>query len=48
MDKEKVFFDGPEGKEELLGHKNIPSKIHQNLHFSKGLVHGFCQKMEIS
>ena len=41
-----MFSEGSEGKQDLLKpyHKNIPSKIHQNVHFSKGLVHGFCQK----
>ena len=48
MDKEEVFSERSERKEAPLDHKNVPLKNNQNLHFSKGLVHGFCQKMEIS
>ena len=42
MDQEKVFCRGSEGKEAFLDHKNISLKNHQNLLFSKRLVHGFC------
>ena len=48
MDQEKVFCEGSEGKETFLDHKNIGLKNHQKFaFFSKGLAHGFCQKMEI-
>ena len=47
MGQGKVFFEGSERKEAFLDQKNIGSKNHQNLHSLKGLVHGFCQKMEM-
>ena len=47
MDQEIVFFEGSERKEAFLEQKNIASSNLQNLHFLKGLVQGFCQKMEI-
>ena len=36
MDQEKVFCEDSERKEAFLDHKNIGSRNHQNLHFSKG------------
>ena len=45
MDKEKVFSEGSERKEALLDHKNIPLKKTKICIFSKGLVYGFCKKM---
>ena len=49
MDEKKgVFLKVPNKKGAFLEKKNIGSKNHQNFaFFSKGLVHGFCQKMEI-
>ena len=48
MDKEKsVFLKVPKRKEAFLDQKNIGSKTTSICIFSKGLVHGFCQKMEI-
>ena len=35
-----VFFEGSEREDNFLEQKNICS-------FSRGLVHGFCQKIEI-
>ena len=43
----KSVFEGLERKDAFLDQKFIGSKNHQNMHFFKGLVHGFCQKMEI-
>ena len=48
MDQEIVFCEGSEGKEAYLDHKNIGPKNHQNLHFFKRVVDGFCQKLDIS
>ena len=47
MDEERVFYESSERKKAFLDQKIIGSKNQQNFHFSKGLVHGFCQKMEI-
>ena len=47
MDQEIVFCDGSEGIEAFLDHKNIDSKTTKICSFLKGLVHGFCQKIEI-
>ena len=44
MDEEKVSSEGSEGKEDLLDHKNIPSKLHQNLLFFEGVSPWFLQK----
>ena len=46
--KKKCFVEGSERKEAFLEQKNIGSKNLQYFaFFSKGLVDGFCQKMEI-
>ena len=42
MDQEIVFYEGSERKEAFLDQKT--TKI---CFFLSGLVHGFCQKMEI-
>ena len=34
-------------KLEFLDHKNVDLKKSQNLNFSKGVVHGFCQNFLI-
>ena len=48
MDQEKVFFEGSERKEAFLEQKKHQLKKPPKIFiFSKRLVHGFCQKMEI-
>ena len=42
-----MFFEGSEGKETFLYYKNIGLKNPQICLFQKGLVHSFCQKMDI-
>ena len=48
MDQETLFFGGSESKEAFFKAKehrlNKPPKF---AFFSKGLVHGFCPKMEV-
>ena len=46
-DQEVVFCEGLEGKKDFLDHKISTQKTTKIGIFSKGLVHGFCQKMEI-
>ena len=46
--KENVFHDILEQKKAFLGYKNKKFKNSKNWHFSKGLTHGFGQKMAIS
>ena len=47
MDQEIVFFEGSERKEAFLDQKKSAQKTTKICIFSKGLVHGFCQKMDI-
>ena len=47
MDQEEVFCEGFDGKEAFLNDNNIGSKATKICIFSTGLVHGFCEKMEI-
>ena len=44
---ENVFYDILERKNAFLGYKNKKFKNSKNWHFSKGLTHGFIQKMAI-
>ena len=46
LDQKKKFFDIPDRKECFLHQKSAALKKSKNRNFSKGLVHGFCQKME--
>ena len=43
----ETIFDLLFNKQALLDNENIGFKNPQNWHFSKGLVHGFGQKLEI-
>ena len=46
--QEEMFFEGSERKEAFLHHKKHRLKKPPKIFiFSKRLVHGFCQKMEI-
>ena len=48
MDHEKEFYESCEGKEAFLDHKKIGFKKPPKFaFFSKGLVHGFFQKLDI-
>ena len=48
MDQEKMFFKGSERRKGFLEQKKDPPKKPLIFaFFSEGLVHGFCQKMEI-
>ena len=45
--QENVFYDILERKNAFLGYKNNKFKKSKNWHFSKGLTHGFAQKLVI-
>ena len=47
MDQEKVFCEFSERKEAFLDQKKSTQKTTKIFIFLKGLVDGFCQKMEI-
>ena len=48
MDQQKVFFAGSERKKKaFLDKKKKAQKTTEICIFSKGLVHGICQKIEI-
>ena len=45
--KKERFFDILDRKECFLDHKKNVLKTLKNRHFAKGLVHGFCQKIDL-
>ena len=47
QDREDRFFVIPDKKILFRPEKGSFEKTNKNLNFPKGLVHGFCQKMEI-
>ena len=47
INREKMIFGVLYSKQAFLNNENIRFKNQQNLHFPKGLVHGFGQKIEI-
>ena len=47
VEKKNVFYDILEGRNAFLDYKNKKFKKSKNWDFSKGLVHGFVQKLVI-
>ena len=47
LNQKKVFYDIVEGRNDFLDYKNKKLKKSKNWDFSKGLVHGFGQKLVI-
>ena len=42
--QKETFFDQLDSKECFL---DLKSEVEKNRHFAKGLVHGFCQKIDL-